>query len=76
MCELPGAISTDDRRCYRPSHVAHSPCVGSSKKTLSRIRGGGVVISKERLHKEGDHRKMRIAALPHRKAANLKKRGP
>jgi hypothetical protein len=58
----------------------HIPSVGSSKasKCLSRIRSGGVVVSKTRLVKSAtsivDHPKLRIAGLPNRKAGSLKKR--
>jgi hypothetical protein len=53
-----------------------------STKVLSRIRAGGVVVSKARLAQDvlasgacvTGQRKLRIAGLPNRKAASLKKR--
>ena len=52
-------------------------------KLLSRIRSGGVVISRYRLIREAaqerdqcsiTNRKLRMVALPHRRAAQAKKR--
>jgi hypothetical protein len=51
-------------------------------KILSRIRAGGVVVSRAKLAKDvasdpsasiTSHKKMRVAGLPNRKASSLKK---